>query len=283
MPWTTWNLIWRFWPLILVAVGIDILIGQRSMVGSIISAFLILALIGVVAGAVFFADQLPIIARYAQDSPWQSSHVEHDLGNYESAEVLIDWTSPPGFLGALSNSNNLIEGDLTYQGDLYFDVKGSGNRADVTLDTRLINNWSFGPFQGSPEASWEIYLSPKIPIDLKLDTGSGSCEFDLSQLHLEGLYLDSGSGSIELSLPADQTFSFQMDSGSGSVRIDIPEETGFRIELDSGSGSFNPGRGFDLVSGERRGDGIWESENYNSADTRIEMEIDQGSGSITFR
>jgi hypothetical protein len=283
VPWTTWNLIWRFWPLVLVAVGIDVLFGQRSMFGAIISAFLILALIGAVTGAVFFADQLPIIARYTQDSPWQTSHVEHDLEDYKTAEVFIDWTSQPGFLAATSNSDKLIEGDLTYQGELYFDVKGSGDRADVTLDTRTINNWGIGPFQSNPSASWEVYLTPEIPIDLRLDSGSGSCEFDLAELTLEELFLDSGSGSVNMTLPADQSFKVKMDNGSGSVRIDIPEETGYRVELDSGSGSFNPGSQFELVSGEKGGDGVWESDNYDSAKYKIEMEIDQGSGSITFK
>ena len=283
VPWTTWNLIWRFWPLVLVAVGIDVLLGKRSAFGAIISAFLVLVLIGTVAGTVYFADQLPILARYTQETPWKTEHIESALEDYQSAEVLIDWSSPAGYLGALSGSANLIEGDLTFQGDLYFDVKSSGTRVDVILDTRLVQNWGLAPFQSSPGAKWEIFLTKEIPLDLSLDSGSGSCEFDLSELTLEELILDSGSGSINLTLPAEQSFLMKMDSGSGSVRIDIPTDTGFRVELDSGSGSFNPGNGFELVSGERRSDGVWESKNYDSAKYQIEMEIDQGSGSITFR
>jgi hypothetical protein len=96
------------------------------------------------------------------------------------------------------------------------------------------------------------------------------------------LFLDSGSGSIELMLPEDQSFDFVLDSGSGGVRIDVPEDTGIRVRIDSGSGSFSPGGDFDLVSGERNGDGVWESENYDDADYTIEITIDQGSGSIRF-
>jgi len=283
VPWTTWNLIWRFWPLVLVAVGIDVLIGNRSAFGAIFSALLVLIVIAAIAGTVYFADQLPILARFTQETPWQTDHVETPLEDFKSAEVLIDWTSPAGYLGALSSSENLLEGDLTYRGDLYFDVKTNGSRADVVLDTRLVENWGVVPFQSNPGAEWEIYLTREIPLDLTLDSGSGSCEFDLSELTLEELFLDSGSGAIELSLPAKQSFEFTMDSGSGSVKIDLPEDTGFRVELDSGSGSFNPGSDFDLESGEKRGDGVWESEGFDTAKYQIEMEIDQGSGSITFR
>ena len=283
VPWTTWNLLWRFWPLILVAVGIDILIGQRSAVGSVISAFLILALIGTAAGAVFFAEQLPFLSRYYKETPWQTDHVEQALEDYESASILIDWTSQPGTLGALNKSGNLIEGDLTYQGDLIFDVQSQGSRADIRLNTRLIDNWVIIPFQNNPRASWNIFLTPEIPLDLTLDTGSGSCDFDLSGLILEDFFLDSGSGSINLALPEGQSYPVKIDSGSGSLRITIPEDTGIRVRIDSGSGSFNPGSRFELVSGDRNGDGVWETKNYNSAPYTIEMKIDQGSGSITFR
>ncbi len=283
VPWTTWNLLWRFWPMILVAVGIDILIGQRSAVGSVISAFLILALIGAAAGTVFFAEQLPLLTGYLKETPWQTSHVEQALEDYESASILIDWTSQPGTLGALEKSENLIEGELTYQGELIFDVQSRGSEADILLDTRLTENWVIIPFQNSPDAKWDISLTPEIPLDLTLDSGSGSCDFDLSGLMLEELFLDSGSGSINLALPEGQSYPVKIDSGSGSLRITIPEDTGIRVKIDSGSGSFNPGGRFELVSGERDSDGLWETKNYNSAAYTIEMEIDQGSGSIRFR
>lgn len=281
VAWNTWNLIWRFWPLVLVAVGIDVLFGQRSTLGAILSAFLVLALMGVIAVAVFFADQLPMISRYVEDAPWETAHVEHALGDFESAEIFIDYTSLPGSLYALDDSDYLIDGDLAYQGELIFEVTQRGSRADVTLDSRFTGTWS--GFQTSPHAEWEIGLSPEIPLDLSLDSGSGSCLFDLSNLIVEDFFLDSGSGSIQLILPENQSFDFRLDSGSGSLRIDIPADTGVRVVLESGSGSFNPGSDFDLISGERRDDGVWESENYDDAEYIIEMTIDQGSGSITFK
>lgn len=283
VDWGTWILLWRFWPLILVAIGIDVLIGQRSTAGAVVSGFLILALIGAAAGVVFFADQLPFIASYSADSPWKTDTVEQALDDYESASILIDWASPQGKLQSLSNSDNLIEGDLTYQGELIFDVSSQGTEADIRLDTRSTEAWFNPSLQTNPPGSWDISLTPEIPLDLTLDTGSGSCEFDLSELILSEFFLDSGSGSVNLELPAEQSYPVEIDSGSGSIRITIPTTTGVRVKIDSGSGSFNPGDRFNLVSGERRGDGIWESDNYETAEVTIEMEIDQGSGSITFR
>jgi len=281
--WNTWNLLWRFWPLVLIAVGIDVLFGHRSAVGSIISAFLILALIGAAAVTIFFAEQIPFINRFQQESPWNSDHIEAELEKYDSAMVHIDWASPPGYLGVLDDPDLLIAGDLTYQGELIFNVDSKGSQAEINLDTRVVNNWVPFSFQSNPKAEWDIYLTPDIPLDLTLDSGSGSCEFDLSELLLDDFFLDSGSGSINLILPEDQSYPVKIDSGSGSIRIDIPEDTGIRVRIDSGSGSFNPGNAFSLESGERRGDGTWESDNFDTAKFTIEMQIDQGSGSISFK
>ena len=283
VPWNTWNLLWRFWPLILVAVGIDVLIGHRSAAGAVISAFLILSLIAAAAGIVFFAEQIPVLSRYIQKSPWQTDHVEQSLDDYESATILIDWTSLHGNLEALKNTKNLIEGEITYQGDLIFDVHSQGSNADVRLDTRATETWFVPSFQVNPNESWDVFLTTEIPLDLTLDSGSGSCDFDLSDLWLEELFLDSGSGAINLILPEGQSYPVKIDSGSGSLTITIPDNAGLRVEIDSGSGSFNPGSRFDLVSGEKNDDGVWESKNYDSADYTLEMEIDQGSGSILFR
>ncbi len=281
VAWSTWNLIWRFWPLVLIAIGIDVLFGQRSALGAILSALLVLSILAVIAVAVFFTDQLPLISRYAENTPWETAHIEHALGDFEAAEVFIDYTSLPGNLYALEDSDYLIEGDLAYQGELVFEVDHRGSTAEVTLDSRYTGTWT--GFQTSPHAEWEIGLSPQIPLEITLDSGSGSCLFDLSELMVEDFFLDSGSGSVHLILPEGQSFDFQLDSGSGSLRIDLPQDSGVRVVLDSGSGSFHPGGEFGLVSGERSGDGVWESVNYDEADFRIEMTIDQGSGSITFK
>jgi hypothetical protein len=281
VSWNTWNLVWRFWPLVLVAIGIDVIFGNRSTLGAVLSALLVLAVLAVVAGAVFFADQLPMISRYTENAPWETAHVEHVLGDFEAAEIFIDYTSLPGNLFALEDSEYLIEGDLAYRGELVFEVDQRGSTADITLDSRFTGTWS--GFQTSPHAEWEIGLTPDIPLELSLDSGSGSCIFDLSNLNVADFFLDSGSGSIQIFLPDEQSFDFRLDSGSGSLRIDLPEGTGVRVVLDSGSGSFNPGNDFVLVSGERSGDGVWESKDYDKAEYTIEMNIDQGSGSITFK
>ena len=41
LSWDVWDLIWRLWPVLLVAIGLDILFGRRSVLGSFLSLVVI--------------------------------------------------------------------------------------------------------------------------------------------------------------------------------------------------------------------------------------------------
>jgi hypothetical protein len=284
IPWTSWNLLLRLWPVLLIALGIDLLFGQRSMAGAILSGLLILILLGGVVAIGLLAPQIPAFRELAQPAEWRVEQIEYPLSGLERARVLIDWSSVPGTLRALKDSANLIEGEIAYRGELIFDVRVRGAEADVELDQRSSGMW-FGPIDTlrRGEQRWLVEISPDVDLDLTLDGGSGSCEADLRGLQLGGLDLDVGSGAIDLFLPAEATFDAVIDGGSGPLAISVPDDVGVRVVLESGSGPFRPGEQLGLVSGERDDDGVWESANWGTADQQIELRIDQGSGPISIR
>jgi hypothetical protein len=284
LPWQSWNMLWRLWPLLLVALGIDLLIGRRSTAGAIISALLILLLIAGVAAVVLFAQNIPPLVEATGSAELRTEHVQYPLAGVERASITVDWASGANTLGALSDSDNLIEGDITHRGRLIFDTAGHGSQADVRLGTHFPGFW-FAPFDFERQAAerWSVKLSPKVPLDLTLDSGSGRCDFDLSGLQINALNLDSGSGAITLSLPPGRSFEADINSGSGSIAITLPSDAGAQVELDSGSGSFRPDERFQRVGGSRGRDGTWQTDNYGKADYNITLRIDQGSGSLSLR
>jgi hypothetical protein len=62
LDWSAWTVLWRLWPLLLVALGIELLIGRRSVVGTIISGVLILALVAGAIALAVFAQNIPVLA-----------------------------------------------------------------------------------------------------------------------------------------------------------------------------------------------------------------------------
>ncbi len=284
LPWQSWAMLWRLWPLLLVALGIDLLIGRRSMRGAVLSALLILLLIAGAAVVVLFAQNIPPIVQASSSADLRTESVHYSLAGAERASVSIDWASGTNTLGALSDSDNLIEGDITHRGRLIFDTATRGGRADVRLGSHFPGFW-FAPFDFEKSGSerWSVKLNPKVPLDLTLDSGSGRCDFDLSGLQLNSLNLDSGSGAITLGLPSGRSFEASVDSGSGSIAITLPKDAGAHVELNLGSGSFQPDERFRRTDRSRGHGGVWETDNYGKADYNITLRIDQGSGSISLR
>ena len=284
LPTPSWNLLWRLWPILLIALGVDTLIGRRSVLGAILSGLLILLLIGSALLLVFFARNIPALAELARAPELHTETITYPLDDLEQATMRINWPSLDGSLGALDDSGELIAGDVATYGEIIFDVDVIGDQAAVRLDSV-----SAGPvfhletFDTPPESQWEIWLNPDVALDLILDTGSGRYTFDLRELQVSDLNLNTGSGDVDLLLPTAGDLTGSIDGGSGDLDITLPPDVGLRIEIDNGSGSFRTDERFVLVEGQPDDNGIWETENYRTAETNIRLKVNQGSGDIRIR
>ncbi len=284
LPEPSWYLLSRFWPVILIALGIDVLVGRRSVAGAIIGGIFIFLLLGAVVLAVFFAQQIPLLAEMARGPEMEHRALAHPAAGLESASVLIDWTDMPGTLYALDDSDQLIEAEVDYYGTLAFNVEGSGDHADVQLDSYQEGFViSFGDYQVD-DGVWKVGLNPDIVYDLDLDGGSGSNRFDLGALQVNALKLDVGSGATDLTLPEASTFEGEIDGGAGRLTLTLPEGVGLRITLNEGSGSFKTDARFVLAAGDEDAEEmVWKTTNYDTAKYMIDLNINQGSGNIEIR
>lgn len=280
LPGDAWALLWRLWPLALVLIGLDVLIGRRSTLGSVIAALVALAVLFGVIALLLLAPSIPALQLDRLDE-LQTRNLQTPLENVQTADVFIDWDPGENALSALPPDNPYwIDGTVEFFGGLTFDVDRSGSHGSIRLDASRS-----GIVIGGPDSSrnrWDVRLHPEVVYDLTLDSGSGSQDLDLSRFALSRLSLDTGSGATNLSLPPGD-YRVILDGGSGGVQIAVPETAGLRVQLDSGSGSMVLPDSMELVSGELDGDGVWETADIAQSESRIEMTIDQGSGAIAIR
>ncbi|MBN1873137.1 MAG: hypothetical protein JXA33_02830 [Anaerolineae bacterium] len=278
-----WSVLWRLWPLALIALGIDVMIGRRSLGGAIASTVLILLLLGFVLTVALFAGNVPWLVEQLRPAQLEYETVSYGLSGLESADVFIDWTGAPGHLSALDNDEALIEADVGYRGELQFTVTEHQDRANVVLASHLQGlPYSYLHFK-DVETSWNVKLSPYVALDLRLDGGTGAGNFDLFELDITGLDVDVDSGDIQLTLPAHSSFTGKIDGGSGALTLILPEDVGLRIELDGGDGMFRTDIAHWVLLSGNPEDGVWETENYDSAGERIVLKIDQEAGDIRVR
>lgn len=277
----SWSTLWRWWPLLLIALGIDTLFSRRSALGGLVSVLLILALLGGAIYVTLNASSLPWMSQSVQESAWQSEEISLPLSGTERAWVVLDWASVPLRLEALEDSPNLIEGTVVYRGRLDFETV-EGRRTSVKLSTHSVGLWTQPLGLEGQEQRWALGLSPRAPIDLELDGGSGSAGLDLRGLDLEQVKLDVASGAVELHLPRGE-YEAWIDGGSGTLDLWLPEEAGVRLVVDEGSGALRMGERFRLVEGERDKDSVWESENLSQADSLLRIRLDVASGTVRVR
>jgi len=296
IPVTSLYTLLRLWPLILIVIGLDLLIGRRSrLIGGLIG-------LAAVALVIFLLVAAPNLG-LPSGGEVKTERFSEPVGQAQSAAVLLDLSAEPTTIRSLGDSDQLIDADIRHTGRIDFSVSGDRDKRVTLTRTGTGFDW-WVPGQ---ELHWDIGLTGRIPLDLTIDGGSGSIEAGLEGLQLSGLNVDvgsgsfsaalpasadgyavdfeGGSGSADISLPGDANISMRLDTGSGSVNLDIPPDAAVRVDVqDSGSGSLNLPSGLEQVRDGDNDEGTWESAGYAQAAEKIDIVIvDLGSGSVSIR
>jgi hypothetical protein len=195
IPGLNLRILFRLWPLILIAIGLNLLIGQRAPWLRTIIA------LGAVAVAILFLVAAPAL-QIGTPPEVKTDRFTEPIGGADSARVQLDLSIGRSTLRALSDSNNLIDAQLTYIGEIEFTVEGTQEKS-VRLRGRD-QSFDLDPFSffDDNDLAWDIGLTPDIPIDLDIDSGVGETTLDLEQLTLSALNIDSGVGELSVNLPA---------------------------------------------------------------------------------
>lgn len=279
-----WGMIWRLWPVLFILMGIDILLRRTGVLGAVVSAALGLLVVAGVIVFLFVAQNNP---SWVQTSgAWfgmpnlgmnelRTDHLADPLGGAHRAQVTIGFPGGDGAISALHDSGNLLEADLRHYGDLSHTVSTNNDTARVDLHSESGDSW---PFSGIARQNWNVGLNPAAEYALSLDVGSGSCNFDLSQLTLSSLSLNHGSGHTELDLPKSGHYRFALEMGSGSVDVRVPQGLPVRVEYSIGSGSLDVNN-LQRISGDNR-NGVYTSSGYSDSGDYVIIVVSLGSGSV---
>jgi hypothetical protein len=270
LPVDVWQMIISLWPILLIAIGFDILFGRRSVWASLFGSLVVLAIL---AGSIWWFGY--------RDANLQISGVQeiHEpLGDTTQAEILV----APGIgtlqLDALSDSNALIEGNVhSGEGiDITKNVTHVGETTTVVISTS--GAMTIYPFSGQGGRwIWDLSVTPEIPINLGSDMSVGDTNLTLTDLQISDLNVNLGVGKATISLPQEGRVSARVDGGIGQITIIVPEGMALRINSDTGITSLS------VPEGYAKGEGVYTSLGYNSADHRTDLHLDMGIGGVIVR
>ncbi len=263
-----WQVILNLWPLLLIAVGFDILIGSRSRLAAVFGLVLMLALL---AGALW---ALTAGQGYLQSAPVRQ--INQELDNAQRARMTIE----PG-VGSLSISEMaepaaLVTGTIPSEQVMRISqsFEMEGNTAVYSL---RVSGGNY-VFPGAADIfTWNLELTPDIPIDLEVGLGAGDMNLELKGLDINSLKLDFGVGTSTISLPVQGGLDGTIDAAIGQVVIRVPPGVGLRVRKDTAIVIVH------FPPGYRLSEGFYTSPNYASADQRIDLRIDMAIGRIVIR
>lgn len=287
----------RLWPLILIAIGVELLIGRGSRAAS---TLIVGATIIVLVALMFVGPSLGL----APNVGVKTLSLSEPVGEAASARMNLGVGVGNASVTALSDSNNLIEADLRYVGEVQFDV-AAGAQTVVTLNHEQTTASSGFDFFGwtlaldPSDLHWNILLTPAIPIDLTLNGGVGTSHVDLSSLQITRLAINTGVGDsvvtlpdsddvlpvsvnggvgrTTLTLPEGAALIADINAGVGETFIDVPNDAAVRIQIEGGLGGVTLPSAWQRISGEDR-NGVWESPTYGTAASNDRIEIDYNGG-----
>jgi hypothetical protein len=277
LSWDLWGTLWRFWPVIFILIGLDMLVSaSRSTLVYILG---LLAALAVIGGVIFYAvwqgGQLPAPG----PSAFGTETLTEPLHDAASGRI----TLRPGVarieIGVLADSPNLVEGTIEYG---RYSLKATRNvsvvngRAEFSLQGRGRSNTFWWPSDNRGEG-WTLRFTPRIPLEFTVQSGVGNVDIDLSGLKVTQLDLSGGVGNTSVTFPATSgTTRASIDSGVGNIRVRIPEGVGARVRIDKGLGNLN-------VRNNRlsRSGNDYVSSNYDTAANKLELDINGGVGNIT--
>ncbi len=291
------NILLRLWPLVLVVIGLDMILGRRfPWAGALIG----LLTIGAAILFLYYAPSMGI----NPSAGIKTEVLSTPLGNTDRVEYILNTSYEPVTISSLSDSSDLFHATIVHRDHINFNVTGDTEKLITLSETSTADRW-FNLDLGVTGLKWDIGLAPGVLSVINLDGGSGTLKIDLEDIALESLNanlgsgssnfklpvsttaytvdIDSGSGAVTMAMPDDTDLTLTISSSSGAITLQVPSGVAFKVEvLDDGSGSVHLPTGLDLVQGDGTFENsTWQTPGFDSADNQILIRIvDRGSGTI---
>lgn len=250
LQWGLWLVLWRFWPVLLIIIGLALLLHRwNPWLVSALILILLLACLGI-AVTQYQGTPLPQVSDYyaqALDSKWESSQIQIRVN---AGELDIRSLS--------DNSTSLIEA-VTEQGKIDVQFTTEGKEAQVTLGQATPSNVA---------DKWQVGLNPAIPLRLLAKVAAGNFNGDLQNLKIDIFNFQVDVGNAKIALPSTGSSRLSVDSNVARVEIIIPDGVSAHIRAKNDLGTTQ----VDESRFPKQTD-YFESPDYQSATNKVDIQI----------
>lgn len=261
LPWEIWGTIWRFWPVVLIIVGLEILF-QKTSSGKflILIAFLVFVLPLLLSGV------LP-----KELSGKETLEISQKLGTLVMGNLEVNL--PTGDLTiepSASFSAQLVEGEITY------------NRVTGAPQVDFIEDEGRGNFKlkaGNLGGSVRLKANPNVPINLNLSSGASRVNLNLENLQIPELKLETGASKVTINFSKTGPTKAEIVGKAAAIEIKIPKELEVKIHPESSALNLD----LDKDRFKKNGDSYYSEGYREDIKNKLDLELKTSVASVTIR
>ncbi|MFP4660608.1 MAG: toast rack family protein [Halanaerobiales bacterium] len=278
-----WRALLHFWPVIIIIIGLNIIL-KKTPLWWLTPVIFVLGII-----ALFFISSSPgyysYDYSYNYDFGFNPPFVERDLNRHqtetelesgiEEMKVELNFSAGRLTLDTVRDERNLYEANLKTRHDRpaidYSYDEGEGTASLVIKQPERRERL----FNVSGRNDWKIYLSSKIPLDIKVNAGAGEFRFDLEELRIKDLTINSGAGDLDINL-GTFTRNLTLNSGAANIDLNIPDGKAVRLKTDgiiSNNNFTNKG----LV---KQNNNLYQTPDYEESEDGLYIQINTPASNI---
>lgn len=203
--------------------------------------------------------------------------VRHDSQSVEldKAEMArVSLRMGAGNLNIKGGSPKLVEADFTYNVPSWkpdFRYTNTGVRGDLTIEQPSGGR----VHSGKTNYTWDLRFNDSVPLDMTIHFGAGEADLNLGSISLRSLDVEMGVGELKLDLRGNpkRSYDVRIRGGVGEATVYLPKDVGIEADAQGGIGGIT-------ASGLRKEQGRYVNDAYETAKTKIHLNIRGGIGNI---
>jgi hypothetical protein len=266
MQYSGFALFIRLWPILLVAIGLDVFLGHRGSIWSnLIRIMLGLMLVG---GIIWLATMSPFFSLGMKTVPF-----EQNLDRATQSDVRFSVAVGELNLTGGAKNDELVSGTAGLPKEMTLEpvyTAPDNGKSSLTLEG---NGVVILPIN-SATSPWNFDINSRIPIDLDSEVGVGEMQIDLTGTHVSKLETKMGVGQTTITLPAGVDVNAMVSSAIGELVIRVPR--GSKVEIKTSKALV----GTSLPDGYIQENGIIRSPAAKAGAHKITLNVDLAIGSI---
>jgi hypothetical protein len=284
LPWSVWDALIQYWPLIVIGLGVQIAFSKWRIPG--IALALILALVLSVMYPFPSSAGWPTMMWFPKqggsDAPLQGSkQIEIPLDPGVS-KLDVRLVAPSLDVQTRGDTGlSVPESEYAIMGHLAWDrhepsVETIARHDGSTVQTTIASPVRDGTNAGKQE--WDLRFHPSLTIGIKVTAGAADLRFDLVSSYVESFDVSAGVADVEIDFGLSGQHSvIEIAAGVANVELFVPESAGIKVTVSAPP----------LVTRIRTDDlglikqgNSWISEDFSDAATKIEVNISCGAGTV---